>query len=300
MAEATQELLEKTLDTIEDTLDVMESGIDTANHKTFALLKNPKIVLGATVVVTVAATATATYLVASKILRKKYQAQADAEIQDVKDTYLAVTKQGISLEEMAAHIPDDAILVVDREELITKRTEVEEVITENGYAQYDKVPPAEEVPIEDITVTQAIIEATTRNIFESDDPDTYFDFREEIERREQKPNDPYVITKEEFDLNETDFSQTSLTYYDGDDVLCDEKDTPIEDVDRVIGVQNLLRFGHGSGDPRIVYIRNARLNLDLEVAHSDGKFAKEVLGFDDGELKHSQQRPIRRMRPDRE
>jgi hypothetical protein len=138
-------------------------------------------------------------------------------------------------------------------------------------------------------------ELIVRNVFESDNPDTYFDPEEEAERRATKPNEPFVITADEFNENETDYEQQCLTYYDGDDVLADQQDQPIPEIDKVIGYENLLRFGHGSGDPMLVFIRNNKLEVDFEVTHSDGKFAKEVLGFDD-ELKHEDKRP-KKFRP---
>jgi hypothetical protein len=79
--------------------------------------------------------------------------------------------------------------------------------------------------------------------------------------------------------------------------LTDEVDTIVPDVDATVGVENMLRFGHGSGDPNVVYIRNPKLEADFEVTRSAGKYAKEVLGYDDGEhLQHSRGREPRKFR----
>lgn len=275
--------------------DVVEDVQELVEAKASWITSNPKFLAIGASLLGVASGAALGYVIASKHLEKKWQSFADEQIASVKAHYSVIRKDGKSLSELAAAYPD--------EEKEQDKAVADEIIQEEGYTSYDKVEPTADPPEspleEEITVTQAIVEATSRrvverNVFESDNPDTYFDFTEEMKRREEKPDEPYVITKEEFDNNESDFDQATLTYYDGDDVLADDKDSPIPEVDKVMGYENLLRFGHGSGDPEIVYIRNTKLQLDFEVTHSDGKFAKEVLGFDD-ELQHSDRR-IRKFR----
>jgi len=84
--------------------------------------------------------------------------------------------------------------------------------------------------------------------------------------------------------------QFTLTYFEGDDVLCKDDDTVIRDQDATVGLGNLSKFGHGSGDPNIVYVRNEELKVDLEIVHSDGKYAVDVAGFKEDELQHSSMR----------
>lgn len=122
-----------------------------------------------------------------------------------------------------------------------------------------------------------------------------FNYDEEIKQRD--PAIPYVVSKEEFFLNEEEFDQVQYTYYLGDSTVADETDKSVDDTDTVLGDNNLMLFGHGSGDRHIVYIRNENLKLDFEVVLSKGSFAKEVLGF----IKHGDRRPeIRRFRGDDE
>ena len=107
---------------------------------------------------------------------------------------------------------------------------------------------------------------------------------------ERNPDEPYVISKEEF-FN-SDYLQHELTYFRADDTLIDDKDNVIEDSDNVIGNLNLLRFGVLSNDPRLVYIRNETLECDFEISLSDGDYAHEVHGF-----RHSDDEPrVRRFR----
>jgi hypothetical protein len=266
--------------------EVVEDAVDILEDRVSWLVKNPKALIGIALLTGVVVGSAATYLVVRQKLTSRLQAEADEQIQDVKDHYAILNKTGPNgdLAALASVYSDE------------ERAEGKQIVEREGYMAYDKVRPSTEKVIEvveEITVTQAIVEATLpieRNVFESDNADDYFIFAEELEKRAEKPDEPFVITKEEWDANETDYDQAELTYYEGDDVLTDSKEKPVEDTDGVVGNENLLRFGHGSGDPKVVYIRNNNLSLDFEMSHSSGKFAKEVLGFDD-ELTHSDRRP---------
>ena len=68
-------------------------------------------------------------------------------------------------------------------------------------------------------------------------------------------------------------------------------------VDELIGLDN-LRFGYGSEDSRVVYIRNEPLDLIISVQLARGSYKKLVLDMDDEpELKHSHQSgKVRRFR----
>jgi hypothetical protein len=57
----------------------------------------------------------------------------------------------------------------------------------------------------------------------------------------------------------------------------------------------VLVFGHGSGDPNVVYIRNEKLQAEYEVLRDPGSYEIEVLGghvereMQEVDLKHSRQ-----------
>lgn len=91
-------------------------------------------------------------------------------------------------------------------------------------------------------------------------------------------NRPFILSAREFEDGELDYSQNTLTYYEGDDVLTDERDQPIHHLQKIVGSEN-LKFGEMSDDPNIVYIRNNELEVDFEVCRSKGTFTEEVLGF---------------------
>ena len=121
--------------------------------------------------------------------------------------------------------------------------------------------------------------------------DEDWDYAEELKHRSK--DKPYILHRDEFFSNESDYRQCSLTYYSGDNILCDENDVPVYNPEKIVGP---LSFGHGSADPSIVYIRNDKLEAEYEVILEPGFYQTEVLGHEveDGlakdELKHFVQR----------
>jgi hypothetical protein len=146
-------------------------------------------------------------------------------------------------------------------------------------------PPVTDLKVEDIGATLSAI---------TDDGWSY-----EEEQKDRTPDAPYVIHRDEFFNRETGYHQNTLQWYVGDKILCDENDVPIYAPEKVVGQ---LRFGHGSGDPNVVYVRNEKLSAEYEIVRNEGLYQIEVLGIeveeqaDADDLKHSQ--TIRRFRMD--
>jgi len=114
-----------------------------------------------------------------------------------------------------------------------------------------------------------------RSVFESDkEPSEAWDW--EAEKALRKEGGIYVIHKDEF--GETDNNEATLSYYAGDDVLCDQQDR-IVDNQYALVADCLNKFGHGSHDRNVVYVRNEPLGIDMEVIKSDRTYAEEVHGF---------------------
>ena len=137
-------------------------------------------------------------------------------------------------------------------------------------------------------------EPETESVFDKDDPQPTEGWDLDAETANRGPVNPYVIHHDEFMINDDGNEQISLTYFAGDDVLVDERDQVMREVESTVGLENLQKFGHGSNDPLVVYIRNPRLEVDYEISRSDGTFATEVHGFQDDELKHSERHQRRR------
>lgn len=110
------------------------------------------------------------------------------------------------------------------------------------------------------------------NVFAGTDEE--WDYDKEINSR---GTDPYVIHVDEFVANELGFDQHTYTYYVTDDILADENDVPVYNYSNVIGD---LKFGHGSKDPSLVYIRNENTRTEYEIIKHSGSFEVEVRGLE--------------------
>jgi hypothetical protein len=146
-----------------------------------------------------------------------------------------------------------------------------------------------------------------KNVFAGKEPvedEAEWDYEQELRIRAENPDKPYILHHDEYFENETEYEQGTLTYYQGDDTLVDEKDMPVPDESNVVGDDALTAFGHGSKDKNTIYVRNESLEMDFEIIRAEGKFSVEVLGFDDTEgesLQHAHTRhPNRKFRPERD
>jgi hypothetical protein len=111
------------------------------------------------------------------------------------------------------------------------------------------------------------------NIFKSESVSMDWDY--ELEKENRTMDKPYILHQDEYFSKETEYSQSTLTYYSGDDILVDEQEVPIYNYKAVVGE---LNFGHGSDDPNVVYVRNDKLSGEYEVIKDSGLYEIEVLG----------------------
>lgn len=83
-----------------------------------------------------------------------------------------------------------------------------------------------------------------------------------------------LIYPDEFDT-EDGYEAVTLTYYEGDGVLTDEWDNPIEDVDFLVGDDFAEHYGEFEEDT--VYVRNHKTKGDYEICRDLRSF-REVVG----------------------
>jgi gas vesicle protein len=204
------------------------------------------------------------FYVANRKAETKYSKIADAEIAEMREHYQAKTRAA---------------------EATTQKPDLDSIVVEKGYSSPNSPPMAVQPPE---TVVEDETNAETSDDSEADEPEVLNVFKEaefedtwehHEELKQRSPDTPYVIHYDE--RHEMDYQSVTLTYYDGDDVLCNEEDEIIglDERDAMVGDRNLFLFGHGSNDPAIVYVRNDRLELVFEIVQSDNSFAEEVHGF---------------------
>lgn len=208
-------------------------------------------------------------LIVKKRLETKYDEIAKREIAEAKQFYSILHKKD------DYDTPESAVESLGR-------TAAEAIVRYQG-AEPTRV-------VEDVSLVDIPIDPDDMGTMEvvDGDPLEDFDYDEEIKNR--VPGVPYVISHDEYMEAESEHSQVTVTYFEGDGVLIDERDQPIDDIDETVGLDNLERFGVGSKDNKIVYIRNDKLDIDFEVVQSMNKYSEEVLGF----VEHSDKPGARR------
>lgn len=93
---------------------------------------------------------------------------------------------------------------------------------------------------------------------------------------EDEPEEPYVITYDEF--SEIGTNYTELSYYDEDDILVDEEDKVI-DIESSIGRDCLSKFGTGTDDEDMVYVKNPRTGIYYEVTRLFGSYYPDPMSY---------------------
>jgi hypothetical protein len=92
-------------------------------------------------------------------------------------------------------------------------------------------------------------------------------------------SNPYVISMDDYDNTNPHYDKISIAWYNDDAVLADENEQPVDDVALLVG-RCLEMFGHKSGDPDVVYVRNENLGIDYEVIAHHTSYKSAVLGED--------------------
>ena len=233
------------------------------------------LILALTATVAAVGAAAATTAIVGKRFKLKYEALANQEIAEAQEFYTAIHAKP-SLEEVAAELnPGDAVRLVD--------TAIEAVNKYQGKIPYNSPEVLGKITSVTETADGLVVEGekdpkVTNNIFVDGRPmEDDFDYDAEIPLRSEDA--PYIISRDEFNQGEKDYAQDTLTFYVLDDTLCDARDLVIPDSDGAVGDVNLQKFGHGSGDNNVVYVRNDRMETDFEVLKSKNSYAKDVLGL---------------------
>lgn len=241
----------------EDAVEVAEEVIELAERAGLEFYRKPELM----VTLGLAMGGGIGYLIARKREASKYEAIMALEVAELKEHYAA------------------------KEVVRDDKPEMEDVMDTLGYRPEPKVdlkPPVVVQPAPKIQpstfVREEVVEETVLNVFENENG-IVWDYSVETKRREMTPDGPHILHVDEYNAGEKEYDQDTLTWYDGDDVLCDNRDNIVEHGEEKLGLQNLQLFGKGSGDPNVLYIRNDQFEMDYEVIRSDGSYAQEVQGL---------------------
>jgi hypothetical protein len=146
---------------------------------------------------------------------------------------------------------------------------VEEIVEERGY---DRPLPA---PVPGLVDPDYVSAPPVVTYDGGKDKDEGWDYQKEQAARTER--EPYVIHQNEFMANDTEYEQVVYTYYAEDDVLVDEGNGhPLPHADLIVGVNN-LRFGHGSDDIDVVFVRNEERELEMQICRKAASYEEEFL-----------------------
>lgn len=255
----------------EETLNKVLDGLIATEDKALASARKKQLLflLGVTQVCWWGGGALSWYL-SKRHYKKLYADLADQEIAEAKEFYSKFYKRE------GFETPEDAVST-----LSTTGEKAVKALTSYNTGLQDGV-----------VVEETRVEIEEKNIFVEREANDDWDQDQENAYRDSLPSgDPFILSQEEYMDNEFDYQQPTLTYFAEDDVLVDDKDKPIDEIDSTVGEGNLTRFGHGSKDNRILYIRNNKLSMDFEVVKNEGSYARDVLGF-----QHSDGPGVRKFR----
>lgn len=175
------------------------------------------------------------------ILKKRYEEQAQEEIDSVKEMYSRkLAEKNTELKErFDISGNDENELRFEQEVIETEKEEAEELIEKLDYTRYsEKEKPEKTV-------------------------------KEPVEPKMLGKEGPYVISPEEFGELD-DYEQVELTYF-ADKVITDDQFDIVENVDDVIGFESLAHIGEYGEDT--VLVRNDALKCDYEVIRDLRKYS---------------------------
>ena len=191
----------------------------------------------------------------SNLLREKYQAISQEEIDAMKEHYEGWREkpEESTQEEVVEDIVDqfselDRATYQDYTKKYTPKEYVENELRDGLYEKEDD--EVEEEPID----------------YDYDHPKTF------------KIRKPFQISFQEFDQEAPHYEKLSLTFYE-DEVLTDEQEEVITDILGTVGPNALFNFGSNPDDPDVVYVRNDRLTADFEVTRFDMSYSEYILGI---------------------
>jgi hypothetical protein len=208
------------------------------------------------------------------ILKNHYKRILEAEVASVKAAYKAETKD---LKKQNLTLLDEVTQPKSMDKPLTEtellNLSASKLIAEHGYGGG---------VIEEEAPRFKMYDRTTDNFNPADE--------------ERSEEEPYVVSIAEWSNDEEDFDKITVRYFEEDTTLVEElrsETLPLESV----GESNLLRFGVGSQDESIVYVRNEMLKIDFEVIRDEGSYTATVLGIPEWNSRDVKDKPrVKKMR----
>lgn len=111
---------------------------------------------------------------------------------------------------------------------------------------------------------------------DEEDLNEELDNEEKIENLHKAREDqkvPYPISAAEFHNTQQWYEKITLTYFEGNDVLTDDREDPIDNPEELVGTDYKKFFGIDENEPDIVMIRNDCNGCDYEICRVPASYA---------------------------
>jgi hypothetical protein len=187
----------------------------------------------------------------------------------------------------------------DSARVVRGKPDLEEVVEERGYSVEDQTviereperptkPPVPVPPGPDLVRVQygkPPPDVPTINLETGKSKNLHWDFEEELATRSKER--PYIIHQDEYQGNESGYKQEVLTWYAGDDVLTDEQEQPITNADDLVDLNHMSKFGHGTDDFNVLFVRNDSISMEYEICRMSTSYEEEIAGLSNDETSTS-------------
>ena len=97
----------------------------------------------------------------------------------------------------------------------------------------------------------------------------------EMEEARESGKYPYIIERWEYLNGKQWYEKIDYIYYEGDDVLADDKDERIDNPEDIVGARFRELFGRDADDPDVLYIRNEQRGTDFEISRVTRRYDDE-------------------------
>jgi hypothetical protein len=236
----------------------------------------------------------ATYLIVNNRLAKKYNAIAREEVATVHAIYKTLNEDSITGEEYVEQV------LAAQNANPDPRAEGEGVVsTRLSGAPVFAAEPTDNATPEQILDWKERLQDYQGTLSEPGFARVTYEKPENPQAKadaffeDRDANGPYLISVEEYQEQNDNLTKAQLVYYEGDGILVDERDIPVEDVDFLVGPDALNNFGNHSDDDDIVYVRREQSDTDFEIVKDPRSFENKF-----NQPGEDSKGPIRRMRDD--
>lgn len=209
-------------------------------------------------------------------MKEHYQKKLAEELEKAKAEYLAPGEEIIDDEEEAEELKK---ILAEKKALAKKNHDKPNIVDYTRYYVNDGEKPSVETSLAEMEHPKDSDEDDgssdeEENLVEDEfsEPDPEVDDHEEENYRagiemmeEDKRNsdkEPFIFSEEEFYSDMNRHSTESLFYYEGNDILLNERDEPVENREWYVG--NCLEED-GWDESGVMYVRNNKYKIDYEI-----------------------------------